>query len=508
MRRTAQLIGVAVLLASSATALAGPADAGTTSLTVTTLGRAGEVVRTMPRVVDITSAQSYSVTSGRSAKIPAGRYDVVVDIYDPKDNTDTVGAARVTVNGREKVTIDARRGRALRARLSPAAPAGYRQSFAMGVCSAGGFGILGYTLSDVLYVIPSTASTVELAYSSLWQPQDSSSTGPRYLAAATHHKGLPAGGTAVFKRSALARIDVHAQSGPVSGSPTIQLDGQTQDICASGTRSVGATATLPYSFTSYVTAGSWRVGEQGQDYLSTDLRTYRAGGHYSAILNHTVWGPRGQLPYVWDGRNLYLNVTGMFVDPTMSTYPAGARVTYQLSKGGRTILRRRTDGGATLAPVLKTRGWYTLVATATRHPNHPLPADALSTASSLRLHFYADPGKVAQVRGYVTGFRPVGLNANGQARANSVTELGLSLLRAKPDEASVRQLSDGVKRVQVWVSDNAGRTWRTVAVSHRGSKWTAKVRNGAGGYVSVRSTVTDIHGSSSTTTVVRAWRVG
>ncbi|WAX57478.1 hypothetical protein M6B22_01620 [Jatrophihabitans cynanchi] len=42
---------------------------------------------------------------------------------------------------------------------------------------------------------------------------------------------------------------------------------------------------------------------------------------------------------------------------------------------------------------------------------------------------------------------------------------------------------------------------------HAASGWSAVVHNPQSGYVSLRSTVTDTHGSASTTQVIRAYAV-
>ena len=509
MRTPLALLAALLIPLSTALALAGPASAATSALSVTTLGRAGGAVATDLQVVNTKTGFNYEVTSGHAVHLPHGTYDVIADIFTPADQSDTIAARRVTLSGSRTVTLDARRGQALRARLSPAAPAGYQQRVLMSVCATGE-AIQAYSLSDVIYVVPSSSRAVELAYSSTWKPADDSAPGARYLAATVHRGGVPSGGTMTFRQSSLATLTVSAHRGPQSGTSTIQLDGRsaTDDACASGTRQLWARASLPSSFTAHVTAGAWSVSADGQDYLAGARRNLQAGHRYGVTVNAASWGPSGELPYTWSGKHIYLNTTTMFADPGLHEYSANASASYRLTRGGKTVYHRTGTAGVTVEPTLTKRGWYTLSIWAHRHPRHRLAGDALSTAAGVTMRFYVDPTKQQQMRGYLTGFRPAGLSARDQARPSTTTTVALELRRDRPREDEVQRQSDAVRKVAVQASVDGGRTWHAVAVRHAGSRWTAAVHNPASGYVSLRSTVKDTHGSATTTTVMRAYGIG
>src|SRR2546423_9334448 len=69
------------------------------SLTVVTLGRDGRPVTASLEAVNATSNVTSYLRSGRAKALPAGTYLVIVDIYNLRDGTDTLGAKRVTVSG-------------------------------------------------------------------------------------------------------------------------------------------------------------------------------------------------------------------------------------------------------------------------------------------------------------------------------------------------------------------------------------------------------------------------
>jgi hypothetical protein len=510
LRRIVVSLLTAALVVPLAVAAAPPADAATGTLTVITLGRDGRPVAAGLQVADTKAlGQLRYLSSGRAHRLPRGTYDILVDIYNVRDDTDTLAARRVRVAGNTKVTLDARRGRAVRARLSPAPPGGYRQHLLMALCQTdGAASVVGWTNGAVLYVVPSSLATLELSFSSIWEPENPESHGDRFLAAATYRNGIPNGVSRTFRQAALTSIGFTARRGPQAGTPLISLSGHSPDNCRSSVLDLRTQMSLPSSYTAHVPAGRWSVSEDGQDYAFGDPREYGAGHRYQLALNRAAWGPAGELPYTWgSGRRLYLNVTHMFTDPVL-THGPWATTTYTLTKGGRAIVRRTVHGdGPALDPVLKSRGWYTLTASAVRHPVHPLPSDTLSTRSTLRLRFYVDPAASRQIRGYVTQFRPVGLDTANRAQAGTTTTVTLVPQRQKPTDPAVRQLSDSVRRVRAWASADGGRTWQAVPVRKAGRGWSAVVRNGQPGYVSLRCTVTDSHADTSTTTVIRAYAV-
>lgn len=496
--------------------MSAPAASATTSgsLTLTTLDRNGKAVTSSAQAVNVRTGSVYNLTSGKAHSLPKGSYDVIVVVNTDGNDSGTLGAKAVTVSGTTKVTVDARQGDPVKASLSPSAGSGYSQTLTTDLCvpNSAAPGFLTSGTPGSLYVIPSSVSGVELAYSSTWVPdEEGTGGGAGYLASARHTKGLPSGVSTTFHQSSLATVSLSARGGPETGAVSLQLNGDGGDECGWGTQVLSSDGTLPYTFTAHVPAGPTSITQIGQD-VTYDLdHTYSAGKSYSLTLNHAAWGPGGQLPYTWGaGHRLYMNTAMMFSDSALP-YAVGEKTAYKLTESGRTIESKTVTGfgQATVNPVIKTAGWYTLTASATRDPDpgRHLPSTALSTASTLSLHFYANPKTSDQARGYLTRFSPAGLNSDNQAKPGATTTVTLGMQRGKPNDDEVHQLTDTAEKVQAWASTDGGKTWRSVKVTHSGSTWTAAVPDPASGTVSLRSEVTDSHSDTSTTTVVNAYAV-
>ncbi|WP_328914894.1 MULTISPECIES: hypothetical protein [unclassified Streptomyces] len=508
MRRIPALLGAAAVLTPVLLVNAPSAAAASNSLTVTTLGRDGTKVTTAVQAYNTKTFNRYYLTSGKAKSLPKGTYDVITDIWNTRDSTDTLGGARVTVSGAAKLTIDARKGRPVKASLSPKPPSGDAQWLRAEVCVTDGPSILAWADPGSMYVIPSSLSTLGLAYGSTWGTDRGD--GDQYLVMGTHKKGLPSGVSTTFRQSALATVKVTARSGPVTGEVRIELDGDQGNPCGWGVLNVSTDRSLPYSFTAHVPPGKWEVLESSQDFAYNDWHTYKAGKSYGVTVNRAVWGPGGELPYTSGSGRLYLNTTPMFVDPSL-TYGTDYKATYKLTKAGKTLYTKTAAGYATtMIPVLKSAGWYTLAVSATRHPSpgQKLPAGSLSTKSTLSLHFYADAKKSDQIRAYLTRFTPAGLSSYNRAKPGSTTTVALGMQRNKPQDHLVHRLSDSVKKVQAWYSTDAGKTWHTAKVKHSGGAWSTAVHNPKSGRVSLRSKVTDSHSDTATTTVLNAYAIG
>jgi hypothetical protein len=516
MRRTPAFLGALAvltpLLLTNASAASATSATSANSLTVTTLGRDGTSVRTDVQASNTRTHVAYQLISGEITYLPKGSYDVITDIRNSRDLTDTLGGKVVTVSGATKATIDARQGRPVKASLSPAPTGGgYDQNLAVSVCvTASNSLFLARNVPGSVYVIPSSSSAFELAYSSDWNNGGGAGANG-YLGVGVHTKGLPDGVSATFKQSSLATLTVAARSGPETGDASLQLIGDNDGDCAWSVENQVYDATLPYSFTAHVSPGIYSMREEGQDVSYGIGATYSAGKSYSLTVNRAVWGPSIELPYTWgSSHQLYFDADRMFADTTLH-YGVDATLAYKLTKSGKTLLSKTIPGtnqSHGIQPVIKSAGWYTLSVSATRStdPGTALPSTALSTASALSLHFYTNPATTDQIRGYVTRFSPAGLDAYNQAAPGSRTTVTLGMQRSKPRDP-IHQLSDSVKKVQAWDSTDGGKTWHAVTVKHCGSTWTTVVTNPASGWVSLRSEVTDSHGDTSTTTVVNGYAV-
>jgi hypothetical protein len=505
-RLTAVVASVVVLVAGLVT-VAAPADAATATLTVTTIDRNGKATREQVEIIDLDAGFPQFQLSGTAHRVRPGTYEVAADVFTAADQSDTVGVRRVKVAGATKVTIDARNGRLVRAALRPAAPAGYLEHFNFAVCPAGMPGLGGWTLGPKFYAIPNSIKDAEFAFSAMWD-RGGSTGSPQYAGAATT-KGIPAAISRTFAQSSLTTVTIAGRSGLQSGSAQVTLRSRSADQCRESVLQVFTQPTLPYRMTFHVPAGQWEVDQEAQEFIShLQPRTFAAGHAYTVTTGRAAWGPDGHLPYTTSyGHRLYLNTNQMFTDPTLQGGPGTTTASYVLVHARKTVLRRTTRSESGVTKVLKERGWYTLSVTAKRHPRSSLPSTVLSPWSKLRLHFFADPTKSRQVRGYVARFVPAGLGADNRARTRTTT-ISLSLLRTPSYERDAKQQRDAVKRVRVWMSVNGGKTWHPVRVHNHNGKRSVTVTNPSSGYVSLRASVNDTHGDWSVTELGRAYAIG
>ena len=532
MRRIPLFVGSAVLLSPLLLAGAGQASAATSSLTVTTLGRDGKTaVSNKPQAVNLSTHQVYVLTSGKAKTLPAGGYDVLVDIADAHDGRETIGAVKVTVSGATKKTVDARNGHLVKLSLSsaPSTSGGLKATYIRddlgNVCLSDSSGVVanvqGSASGGFLYVLPGTQSALEFAWASVWQPLRNTH-GTVYMVAGHHTEGVPSGVTAAYSLSKLAKVEVEGRRGPTTSTDADfslyqRLTGPCDINDPVGEPS--GSGTLPYTFTAYVPAGSWQVDElAGEDEIADDFRAYAAGSTHTLVVNHAVWGPYNELPDVAYG-SLSVNLVQMFVDPTLYSSVVGdanpgAKVSVQLATSGKTLLSKSyttpygdSTAGANVA--LPGPGWYTLTESAKRYSQgYSVPSGTLSTQATLNLRFHvADPSAYTQVPDYLTRFTPAGLNTHEQAKPSSTTTVALTPQRTKPIDTAETQPSDAVAKVQAWYSTDGGSTWHSVSVKHTGTSWSAAVKNPKTGAVSLRSEVTDAQGDTATTTVVRAYGI-
>jgi hypothetical protein len=343
-----------------------------------------------------------------------------------------------------------------------------------------------------------------MAFSSTWQSQAPDNRSATYYAGvAATSRGVPAGMSRTFRQSDLTDLVVHGRSGEQSGDAQVDVRYSAADQCRAITLQMFARQTLPYALTMHVPAGSWSVGQTAQDYVYGPARSYAARHVYSLTTGLAAWGPSRGLPRVDSYCRCLIPAATMFADPRL---PSGASstVAYKLYRAGRLIAHRTVDPDlASFTPKLPAKGWYLLSAVATRSPLSPLPGNALSPRSSVRAHFYADPGHAGQVGGYITRFRPYGLGVDNRARTKTTT-VGLGLSRSS-DAAGSRI---PVRSVSARMSADGGRTWHSIPVHHANGQWSATVTNPKAGFVYLLANVVDTHGNSTETVVARAYAVG
>ncbi|MGI5512343.1 hypothetical protein [Streptomyces sp. CA-106131] len=471
------------------------------------MDRSGKPVYAQVEVYNTKTFDFRIIEGNKATSLPNGSYELVTSFGDARDERATVGGHSVTVSGATKTTFDARQGRPVNVSLSPNPGSGYDHMVSAYVCTSDNDPANMGTSAPAgdLYVIPTSSKAYELAYGTAYQPQ-SATGGDFWLASATHRGGVPSGMSATLKQSGLTAIKVSARSGPDSGQARFSFHYQTTggDACPMSTNSLMFQRELPNSFTAHLPPGEWQVGQQSHDFIFDGDHNYAAGTTTSLTLGHAVWGPGGRLPNTWY-HQLYFGDINLFADPTLPGGGTLASGTVTLTHAGKTLYSHTYThlDGIDAHPVIPGAGWYTISETGRRS----LPSGSLSTTSSLTLHFYADPSKNDQIRDYITRFWPDALNSRNQAAPGSTTTVVLGMQRSGTGDGTISQLSDSVKSVRAWYTTDDGATWHATTAKLSGGKWTIAVPNPASGRVGLRSTVTDTHGDSSTTTVYNAYAV-
>ncbi|ELP66974.1 hypothetical protein STRTUCAR8_05315 [Streptomyces turgidiscabies Car8] len=501
--------GVVTVLAPFLLTGASTASAATKgSLTVRTLDRSGKPVYAQVAVYNTTTSDFRYIESNKAASLPNGSYELATSFTDAQGDGAAVGGHSVKVSGATKTTFDARTGHQLKVSLSPNPGSGYDHMVSAYVCAAdNGPAVMGLSAeSGHLYVIPTSSKAYELSYATAYEPR-SATGGDFWLASATHRGGVPAGVSATIKKTGLTTLKVSARSGPDSGQAEFTFDNQTAggDACSMHTNTLQLQRELPDSFGVHLPPGQWSVSQEGHDLVYNSFHAYAAGRTTALNIGHAVWGPGGQLPYTWY-HQLYFGGVNLFADPTLPAGGTLAAGNLKLTHAGKTLYSHDYTRGGDLGPQLRIpgTGWYTVTETGRRS----LPAGSLSTSSSLSLRFYADAGKNQQIRDYITRFWPNSLNSRNQAPPGATTTVVLGMQRDGTGDSTIGRLSDGVKSVHAWYTTDNGAHWHASPAKLSDGRWTVPVHNPAsGGRVGLRSTVTDTHGDSATTTVYNAYAV-
>ncbi|MDV9177652.1 hypothetical protein R6V09_46965 [Streptomyces sp. W16] len=514
-------VGVAMLAPLFVPAATAQAASG--SLTVTTLGRHGAKVATTVTVVNASSGERRTVKSGKRLSLPSGKYLAMTDIYESATDglgTDTIGAQVVSVSGAKSVTLDARKGKAVKVSLDTPADVTGPARISAQVCAANmdmpsAYSAGGWNDAGSLYAIPNSSKLLQFAYMAQWSGSDS-------YVAVKKTTGIPAAPGGSFKRSKLATIRFSVRSGTQMGTQNDtalqaapKVDDCTTDLYANVTDD-----SAPFSTTVHVTPGTWQprdgvIANNGDGVGGgfPPVRTLKSGQTFTQSFGRAVWSPMHYLPIVGE-KSLTFIPDALIGDPDVGIWGADpTKETVVLSKGSTTVKKQTLTnwgtGDAEFSAAIHSVGTYRLTVDAHRyHPGITFPSGMLSSRVTLDWRFKADPtesGRVAPV--FMTRFLPAGLNSHNQAAASGTTTVTVSAGRGSqgPDTKFTKST---VKSLKVWASSDGGRTWKAVSVTRSGSSWKAAVHNPASGAVALRSQVTDSAGGTSTETVYRAYSIG
>jgi hypothetical protein len=478
-----------------------PASAATGKLWVTTVARDGQDVSSQVTVVNTNhvSPPLFGGT-GRDITVPDGQYAVLAGIRDSTSGTLAGAIVTVSGSGTTKVTLDGRKGKPVKVTLNG------RQVTGSGdeqICALDGFAFASVSAaSNALYVVPNSSKYFNFAYLA---------EGSGAILSGQTSSGVPAGLTAHWSTSQLAKVSATVRSGEQLGSSTdysIQgndVPGASGMSCQTFLYGGIVSGTVgPYAATELVSPGYWVV-EAGSDHGFYYMpEHFVAGQSYHYTLYGAVWAPQGA-PSVGGGSIIFYAPT--MADAGGNGDQSGLKNALVLSRNGRMVAKGTVSDVSSPADQfitsIKTSGWYTLTDRATRYdPGVTFPATLLSPEVDFAWRFYASPGHPPASEGFWTSLTPAGLNLDNQATPGSTTTIAV-----RPKQAGYGgSPAEPVSKVQAWWSGD-GVHWSALAVSHGSGYWSVKVHNPAKGYVYLRTEVTGSHGDTSTETVAKAYAV-
>ncbi|GGN35008.1 hypothetical protein FHR83_005891 [Actinoplanes campanulatus] len=503
----------------------GPAVAATNTLTLTAINRSGLKVAAAATAVNLDTSSEYRVRAGTKRKLPKGKYAILIAITD--SGSATLGGKTVTVSGASKLTIDARRGKAVKLGLSPTV-SGYAYSITAEICSltAGANSEVGASGGDfaTLYAIPTASTKIAFAAMGSWTQV---STLAKHYGVLNRTVGVPSNPSRTFSQASLGTVTVDSRRGP-SGSNSADLAIQPQTGGCGNNMYTGLSySDQPGTSKIHLSPGTWHIDSSAYghanngegSYLSSFYaeRKVAAKKSYFVRFYGATWGPGVILPMIVRGEVFY-GLDNMFEDPAFNDVvgswgsEAGEKAKATLKFGDKTV-KTALDRGATQYPNLEYRvkkaGWYTLTNTATRYrAGYTYPSGMLSTASTVTHRFYAKPSSNTMIQSYAVQQIPAGLDGYNRADAGSSTDVALRLTRYRAYDDVPRGANPKLKSLATKASFDGGRTWRAVPVKKIGGVWTAVVPNPDSGAVSLRTRATYTSGGYTEVTVYRAYAIG
>ena len=504
----ATALGLTGLAAAQALPAAG-STASTARIRLVGIERNGRTTSVTATVYGMTYSPIFA-DGAAAVSVPAGPAWIAADVNTtgPQDAilSTTLVVRRVDITRSEKIDLDARPGKLVRFSLAAtgASDTGDSVQVCVGGNFVGGFGMQAGGNAGTVYVVPVRAAALDFGYASSWQGSAAS-----YLIAGQSGDGVPSRPDYHIGLSSMARVAFSFRTGEVVGGYR-HAGIQSNDSCGLG----GSLVPVGPARTEYLSAGSWTASAYGYRSFWQISNRLAAGHSYAVSFGAAAWGPSQFYPSV-QGRQLVFFPMTVIADPAAQTGTECCDISsISLSSGGRVIAHAvlsewRAD--RTFSAPLTRTAWYTLRVSAHRWvPGLPVPADVLSPRDAIVWRFRAGPEALTSIQLVpvtMTRFTPQGLNLENQAAPGASTVLSVQVVPARmagfqpPPRYAVRT-------VTVEVSFNNGKTWQSVTVHGRGTSWQATVHDPVSGYVSLRSTVTDSAGDSTTETIYQAYAVG
>jgi hypothetical protein len=496
-----------------ATALAAPARAAKAPrIDVIGIGRDGKQTAVDATIYGTDYIPIY--TNGKVVSVPRGTAWIGAAVQtagaDNSIASTTLVMRRVDITHSETIDLNARAGKLVTFGLDVrgAADQGDSVQACVGGDFVSGAGIGASGSAGTLYAVPIRTSDLAFGYASTWRDQSAS-----YLIGGQSSDGIPRHLVYREHPSQLAKLQVSFRGGEVVGGYYFAGLESTDSCGLGGGLAVPGRGALPaLSDTEYVSPGGWVA--QANAYRAEWQSTHRvrAGHSYDITFGAAAWGPYENFPSV-QGDQLVFFPMSPLSDPNQTSSTCCDISIISLSSGHRLLKKAVLSEWRALrafAVPISGTAWYTMRISAQRRvPGMKVPADVLSPRDSLTWRFRATPSSLTAldlVPVTATRFVPEGLNQQNQAVGGAKTVVQVQVVepRAAGFNSPPRY---AVRSVRVEVSFNDGKTWHAVAVTGRGAARRVTIEDPAGGYVSLRSTVTDSAGDSSTETIYRAYAV-
>lgn len=103
-------------------------------------------------------------------------------------------------------------------------------------------------------------------------------------------------------------------------------------------------------------------------------------------------------------------------------------------------------------------------------------------------------------------FEPAGLSGSNEAAPGHKTVIRMYIDRTGIDGLAPHRYA--LRTIRVQASFNDGGTWQQLPVTRVRGHWVVTVADPSAGFVSLRSTVTDVRGNSTVETIYRAYGIG
>ncbi len=487
------------------------------TVTISAIDRDGTAIASPSATVSGLDGTQY-VNGGNIATVPAGTYIVGAPVWRPADgDSQTLVAEKVHVTHNVHVTLNAQGAVAVSSSLTGAGGATEGdQNMELCIKSGGDFNsVTGFEVDSAgtVYVKHMTATNLVTVYQTYWQ---NTGTNTLYDLAGAHSGGIPAGAAYNQHVSGMAKVNVTLRSGE-DVSPLTAVIESYYHTCGSISEPI---TFVPAVYTDYRTPGSWNTNLNfgtGSNPSQKDLykeADYKAGHTYTDLFGAAVNGPGTVYPEIQQ-HDVVFSPDDLIDDPVAKNgSDCEGQWMVSLHRGSTLI---KTDAGlfcsGPFTAHAKKTGWYNLDANALRYNpgGGGVPAGILSAAVSIDWHFHFSPvlghpidSQDAAVT--VTRFVPEGLNrANLAPPSPATTTVRVYILRAGGDPVPTPVYK--LKKIKVQASFNGGGSWQTLTVTKQGSYWLATVHNPVGGFVALRSIVTDVHGDKTTETIQRAYEI-